>query len=161
MPRFLRPAAVAAACGVALGLGSPALAFDCPKDKILTEHADIDWKEDVGVRRKTVSIIDLTGWRNIGDLRMRQRRLIVPPGGIVPTHEHKDRPSIVYFVKGELVEHNSKCAVPIVHHEGSTDTEWGDYRHWWENKTNSDAVLIGTDIVDPGFLDDPAKDDVM
>jgi quercetin dioxygenase-like cupin family protein len=145
--------------GVALLGATAAQALDCPKDKILTEHADIGWKEDAGVRRRTLSIIDLTGWRQVGDLRLRQRRLTIPPGGIVPTHEHNDRPSIVYFAKGDLVEHNSKCAVPIVHHQGDTDTEWGDYRHWWENKTSSDVVLIATDVVSPDFLDDPATDE--
>jgi quercetin dioxygenase-like cupin family protein len=132
---------------------------ECPKDKVLAEHADIGWKEDVGIRRKTLALTDLTGWREVGDLRLRTRRLTIPAGGVIPTHEHNDRPSMVYFVNGELVEHNSKCAVPIVHHAGEVDTEWGDYRHWWENKTSSDVVLIATDIVPPDFLDDPKLDE--
>ena len=151
-----------AACLLAGPLDAGAArASECPKDKILTQDADIGWKDDVGIRRKTVGIVDLTGWRSTGDLRLRQRRLTIPPGGIIPTHEHNDRPSIVYIVNGEVIEHNSKCAVPIVHHAGDTDTEFGAFRHWWENKTKEDVVVIGTDIVDPAFLDDPAKDDPM
>jgi quercetin dioxygenase-like cupin family protein len=132
---------------------------ECPPDKVLKTKGQIEWKDDTGVRRKLLAIIDLTGWRNIGNLRMRTRRLTVPPGGIIPTHEHNDRPSLVFFVKGDLIEHNNVCAVPIVHHQGTMDIEWGDYAHWWENKTKSDVVLIGTDIVSPDFLDNPATDE--
>src|SRR5579859_5698073 len=95
-----------------------ARADECPKDKVLKDHADIGWKDDAGIRRHLMGIIDLTGWRNTGDLRLRMRRLTIPPGGIIPTHDHSDRPSLVYFVKGTTIEHNSKCAVPIEHHEG-------------------------------------------
>jgi quercetin dioxygenase-like cupin family protein len=154
-----RPWLAALCVGVAL-LGTSAVqAAECPKDKILAEHADIGWKDDVGIRRKTLEIADLTGWRQIGDLRLRMRRLTIPPGGVIPTHEHNDRPSLVYFVTGEVIEHSSKCAVPIVHRAGESDMEWGDYRHWWENKTASDVVLIGVDIVSPDFLDDPSTDE--
>ena len=112
---------MAAAFGAAAILltAAGALAAECPKDKVLTEHADIGWKDDVGIRRKTMALIDLNGWREIGDLRLRMRRLIIPPGGVIPTHDHTDRPSLVYFVTGEVIEHNSKCAVPIVHKAAS------------------------------------------
>src|ERR1700747_1598657 len=97
-------------------LGTTAVRADeCPEDKILHEHSEIGWKDDVGIRRKTLALIDLTGWKNIGDLRMRMRRLTIPPGGIIPTHEHTDRPSLVFFVKGEVIEHNTRCGAQIVH----------------------------------------------
>ncbi len=151
---------IAALCVGAVLLGATgAQADECPKDKVLAHNHDIEWKDDVGIRRKTLTIIDLTGWREIGDLRMRMRRLTIPPGGVIPTHEHTDRPSLVYFVKGEVIEHSSTCDVPIVHRAGESDTEWGPYRHWWENKTASDVVLIGVDIVPPDFLDDPKTDE--
>jgi len=152
-------AALILSLGAAMLAPSAARADECPKDKILAHNHDIDWKEDVGIRRKTLSMIDLTGWREIGDLRMRMRRLTIPPGGVIPTHEHTDRPSLVYFVKGEAIEHHSMCGVPIFHHAGEVDTEWGPYRHWWENKTQSDTVLIAVDIVPPDFLDDPKTDE--
>ncbi len=157
-PRIAARLALAAGFAAAL-LGGAARAQECPPDKVLTAHQDIGWKDDVGIRRKTLALIDLNGWRDIGDLRLRMRRLTIPPGGVIPTHEHNDRPSLVFFIKGETIEHNSKCAVPIVHRAGESDTEWGDYRHWWENKTDSDVVLIGVDIVPPDFLDDPKTDE--
>ena len=155
----IRPLVFALCTGAALLGATASRAAECPEGKVLAHNHDIDWKDDVGIRRKTLTMIDLNGWRGIGDLRLRMRRLTIPPGGVIPTHEHNDRPSLVFFVKGEAVEHNSKCDVPIVFRAGEWDTEWGDYRHWWENKTDSDAVLIGVDIVPPDFLDDPKTDE--
>jgi len=145
--------------GAAWLAAAGAQAAECPTDKVLAHNHEIEWKDDVGIRRKTLTVADLNGWRGIGDLRLRMRRLTIPPGGVIPTHEHIDRPSLVYFVKGEVIEHSSLCDVAIVHHAGEHDTEWGDYRHWWENKTTSDVVLIGVDIVPPDFLDDPKTDE--
>ncbi len=152
---WLAPLSLGAAFMTAPGAG----AGECPKDQILAQHSRIERKEDVAIRRKTLEIADLSGWRGIGDLRLRMRRLTIPPGGVIPTHSHADRPSLVYFVKGETIEHSDKCAVSIVHHAGESDMEWGDYQHWWENKTDGDAVLIGVDIVPPEFLDDPSTDE--
>jgi quercetin dioxygenase-like cupin family protein len=146
--------------GAAMLAVPAARADECPKDQVLAQHGPIEWKEDVGIRRKTLELADLKGWRGIGDLRLRMRRLTIPPGGVIPSHGHADRPSLVYFVKGEAIEHNDTCAVPIVHRAGESDMEWGNYVHWWENKTSSDVVLIGVDIVPPDFLDDPATDEI-
>jgi quercetin dioxygenase-like cupin family protein len=148
----------ALAIGAALLASSGARADECPADKVVAD-SHLDWKEDVGIRRKTLQLADITGWRGIGDLRLRMRRLTIPPGGVIPSHGHADRPSLVYFIKGEAIEHNSKCAVPILHRAGETDNEWGDYTHWWENKTTTDVVLIAVDIVPPEFLDDPATEE--
>jgi quercetin dioxygenase-like cupin family protein len=139
------------------GLGaSVAQAGTCPKDKILTEPRKIAEAPDVGIRRETLSIVNLTGWRGVGDLRLRTRRLTVAVGGIVPTHQHDDRPSIVYVVKGEIVEHSALCAVPILHREGEWSPEFGkDHAHWWENKTDKEVVLTSSDVVPPDMLDDP------
>jgi quercetin dioxygenase-like cupin family protein len=142
-------------------LGSPGTRADeCPADQILAQRGHIEWKEDVGIRRKTLELADISGWRGVGDLRLRMRRLTIPPGGVIPSHGHADRPSLVYFVKGEAIEHNDRCGAPIVHHAGESDMEWGDYVHWWENRTGSDVVLIAVDIVPPEFLDDPATEEL-
>ena len=87
------------------------------------------------------------------------RRLTIPPGGVIPTHEHNDRPSLVYFIKGEVSSTTANAPCRSSTAPANSDTEWGDYRHWWENKTDSDVVLIGVDIVPPDFLDDPKTDE--
>src|SRR5258708_2132774 len=101
-PGWLAALSLGAAFLTAPGAG----AGECPKDQILAQHSRIERKEDVAIRRKTLEIADLSGWRGIGDLRLRMRRLTIPPGGVIPTHSHADRPSLVYFVKGETIEHS-------------------------------------------------------
>ena len=145
---------------LALGLSmmafaaTSAIAGECPADKILKTPRDIGDHKDVGIKRKTLAVIDLSSWRNVGDLRLRTRRLTVPVGGVVPTHEHDDRPSIVYILTGEIIEHSALCSVPIVHRAGELTPEFGPgHAHWWENKGTVDVVLTSSDIVPPDQLD--------
>ena len=142
--------------GLAILAAGTAQAGSCPTDKVLTEPRKIAEAPDVGIKRETLSIVNLNGWRGTGDLRLRTRRLTVAVGGIVPTHQHDDRPSIVYVVKGEIIEHSAFCAVPILHREGDWTPEFGKgHAHWWENKTDKEVVLTSSDVVPPDMLDDP------
>ena len=75
---------------------------------------EIESKDSVGVTRETPGLIDLKGWCGVGPLFLRTRVLRIAPGGIVPTHNHDDRPTLVYIVKGEIIEHNTVCLVPIL-----------------------------------------------
>ncbi len=125
-----------------------ALAGACPPDKVLKEPRNVEDTPDVGVERPILGTVDITGWRNSGNLMLRLRRLSVAPGGIVPTHSHDDRPSVVHILTGEIIEHSSFCAVPILHKGGETTPEFGaGHVHWWENKTNSTVTLFSADVV--------------
>jgi quercetin dioxygenase-like cupin family protein len=67
---------------------------------------------------------------------------------IVPTHNHDDRPTLVYIVKGEIIEHNTYCLVPIVWKAGEESKEFGPgFGHWWENKGDTEVVLTSSDVV--------------
>ncbi|MEO0719808.1 MAG: cupin, partial [Pseudomonadota bacterium] len=56
--------------------------------------------------------------------------------------------SILYFVSGDAVEHNSLCAVPIVHKAGDSAAEFGaDVVHWWSNEGDVPAVLVSVDVI--------------
>lgn len=139
---------------VALLASGSASAGSCPKDKMLTTPRDIESKDSVAVSRETLSTVKLTGWRGLGDLFLRTRRLTIAGKGVVPTHSHDDRPSIVYIVKGELVEHSTLCSVPITHKAGEWTPEFGaGHAHWWENKTDQEAVVTSSDIVDQETID--------
>jgi len=106
------------------------------------------------VTRETLGLVKLKGWRGTGDLFLRTRRLVIAPGGIVPTHEHDDRPTLVYFVSGEMIEHSTYCAVPITYKPGEISREFGPgFAHWWENKGSVPVVLTSTDIVDQETID--------
>jgi len=155
---LLRCAAVAALIGGGSGMFSNAAqAGACPKDKVLTKPRQIENAPDAGVDREILSMVKLKGWRGVGDLYLRTRRLTVAKDGIVPYHEHDDRPSIVTIITGELIEHSALCAVPILHKAGETTPEFGiGHAHWWENKTGATVVLLSSDVVPPEMMEDPA-----
>ena len=127
---------------------SAAMAGECPADKKLTTPREIENAPDVGVTRPILHQVDLTGWRNMGNFYLRMRRLTVAINGIVPTHDHDDRPSIVLIQYGEIIEHSAFCSVPIVHKSGEATPEFGKgHKHWWENKSGEPVILISTDVV--------------
>jgi quercetin dioxygenase-like cupin family protein len=148
--------------GVALLGSSAGQAGECPKDKILLTPRSIDSKDSVGVSRETLALINLKGWRGLGDLFLRTRLLKIAPGGIVPTHNHDDRPAMVHIVQGEIIEHNTYCLVPILWKAGEESNEFGvGFGHWWENKGDVEVILTSTDIVDQETIDlDKPKTDM-
>lgn len=133
-----------------------AYAGECPADKVLKTARKIEDIPEKYLKRETLATVSLKGWRGVGDLLLRTRRLTIGPGGFVPTHYHNDRPSIVYIIKGEIIEHSVFCSVPIMHRAGEWTPEFGDFHgHWWENKTDSDVVLTSSDVIPPDQQDAP------
>lgn len=154
--------ALAAVSIAALASTIPANAGVCPKDKILSTPRKIESRDSVAVSRETLSTVNLRGWRDVGALFLRTRRLTIAGHGIVPTHEHDDRPSIVFVVKGRLIEHSSYCSVPVEHKAGEWTPEFGPgHAHWWENPDVSEAVVTSSDVVDQETIDlDKPKTDM-
>jgi quercetin dioxygenase-like cupin family protein len=143
----LSAAALALCAGVAH-------AGTCPPDKVLKTPRTIESKDSVAVTRETLATVKLAGWRNVGDLFLRTRRLTIGPHGVIPTHDHEDRPSIVFIVSGELIEHSTLCAVPIRHKAGEWTPEFGPgHGHWWENPTARPVVVTSSDVVDQETID--------
>lgn len=145
---------------VAFGvLAGSAWAGECPADKVLSKPQLIELAPDIGVDRPVLQEVDLTGWRGMGSFHLRMRRLTVAVGGVVPTHNHDDRPSIVLIQSGEIIEHSAFCAVPILHKAGESTPEFGPgHQHWWENKTDKPVVLISTDVVPVELMHLPMMD---
>jgi hypothetical protein len=146
---------IAAAAAVATTLGGPAAHAgkaepikECPPDQRLTQARELTAPPDEGAIREVLTYTDISGWRGVEGLALRIRRITVKPGGFVPLHYHFDRPSVDYIIEGELVEHNTFCAVPIVHEAGASSNRFGNYLgHWWKNETAHDVVLILADVV--------------
>jgi quercetin dioxygenase-like cupin family protein len=153
--KTLRLSAMLLCAGTTFLAASAAEAGSCPKDQVLAKPRAIRDAPDVGVERETLSVVDISGWRGVKDLTLRTRRLTVAIGGIVPTHQHDDRPSIVYVVKGEIWENSALCAVPILHKEGEWTPEFGPgHAHWWENKSGKEVILTSSDVVPPEMMED-------
>lgn len=144
----LKPAAFLSALLVGAALSSTALAGACPADQKLTEPRDLEKVKGQGVKIEVREQIELGGWREMDPFRLRMRHFTIEPGGRVPIHSHGDRPSILYFISGEAIEHNSLCAVPIVHKAGESAAEFGaDVVHWWANEGDVPAVLVSVDVI--------------
>ena len=90
--------------------------------------------------------------------RLRLRRLVVQPGGIVPWHSHGDRPAIIATISGVLTEYRSTCAVGIDHVAGDVVAESNGVAHWWKNNGKVPAVVLSADIKNDGL---PPQDDHM
>ena len=135
--------------GLSLGLMSTmAFAEGCPPEHKLTTPRVLEAMPAKSLTREVIANIRLEGWRDMGGFVLRMRRLEMAPGGFVPTHSHDDRPAIVYVVKGTVTEHNSFCAVPIVHTGGTVTEEFGvGYSHWWENTGNEVITFLSSDIL--------------
>ena len=133
-----------------------AFAGECQTDKILKTAQKIENVTDGSkLTAEIVNSVDPSGWRGMKGLMLRTRRLTILPGGFVPTHSHADRPAIIYIISGEIIEHSTKCAVPIVHKAGDSTAEFGgDLQHWWENKGTEPVVLISSDLVPVEMMND-------
>jgi quercetin dioxygenase-like cupin family protein len=143
------------ACVVALAIGGggSAQAGQCPADKVTTAAVGSGPPSGAatapqGVTDTVVGSIDLRQERSVGvDNRLfRLRRLVVQPGGVVPWHSHGNRPALIYIVEGEITEHASTCAVPILHRAGETAPETHATAHWWKNTGRRPAVLLSADL---------------
>lgn len=155
MRRILIAARLALA-GALIAPAPDARAGACPEEHRLTRPRAIEEAPDVATLREILAVVRLRDWRGTGDLLLRTRRLIILPGGIVPTHQHDDRPSIVTVIVGEITEHSAFCAVPILHRTGETTPEFGtDHAHWWENRSSQPVILISSDVVPNEMMDDP------
>jgi quercetin dioxygenase-like cupin family protein len=157
-----RAAIAAAAVGVAALAGArPSAAANrkCRAPNKLATPRALKIVEEKLLTRQTLEEVRLKDWRGLGDLFLRMRMLTIEPGGFVPTHYHDDRPSIVYVLKGELVEHNSFCADPVTHRAGDWTAEFGPYvGHWWENVGRETAIVLSADVIPPEYRDMDSMD---
>lgn len=129
-------------------IAAPANAGQCPAGQ---ERADATKPVDYaakGVTDTVLAAIDLAQEpAKIEDRKLRLRKLVIEPGGIVPWHSHGDRPAIIYIVKGTVTEYASNCAVPIVHKAGDATPETHATAHWWKNTGSSTVELLSADIM--------------
>jgi quercetin dioxygenase-like cupin family protein len=141
--------AIAAAMMIsALGAGA-AFAGECPLDKQVPDGQGAQ-PYSAAAKGVTDTVIAST---NLGDepialkdRTFRLRRLVIQPGGIVPWHSHADRPALIYIIEGEVIEHSSTCAVPIVHKPGDAVAETHVTSHWWQNTGKKTVVLLSADL---------------
>lgn len=134
--------------GATVLLSTAAFAGTCPADKVMADAQKPGATMPKGVDDKVIGSIDLAKeGPKLKDHKLRLRRLVIQPGGVVPWHSHGDRPAIIYIVSGTIVEYRSTCAVPIVHKAGEVAEEIHTTSHWWKNHSKRPVVLLSADIL--------------
>ena len=156
MQNLRRGLAVATlAAGVAFA-ASPASAGERPADKIKAGVRTTGEMKPKDVTDNVLGMIELGREKvALADRRLRLRKLVVQPGGIVPWHSHEDRPALIYIVSGQMQEYASNCSVAIEHKAGEVSVEKLGVQHWWKNNGKTAAVLLSADL----FHDDKHEDE--
>ncbi len=132
----------------AVSVSSTALAGECPADKRGENPLENAATKYVGVFVEELSSIYLGREAvKLENHSFRLRRFTIQPGGTVPFHDHSKRPSIVYILQGTVLEHNSKCIIPIAHKTGDSVMESVGVAHWWQNIGDEEAILLSADII--------------
>jgi quercetin dioxygenase-like cupin family protein len=147
--KFSRRAAMAAVIAAGLASAEAAQAGSCPADRMRPDGSGETMNRTPAkdVTDAVLASVDLAKEpAAVKDRLLRLRRLEIKPGGVVPWHEHANRPAIIYIISGEIVEYASTCAVPIVHRAGETATETHTTSHWWKNLGQETVVLLSADF---------------
>ena len=133
---------------LSLAIAAPALAGECPKDKVGSNPLPGAATAPVGVTEMELASIDLSKESvKLPERRLRYRHMEIQPGGIVPLHSHGNRPALIMVNQGQIFEYSSKCTVPITHKAGEVARESNGLMHWWKNEGNVVVVLTIADIV--------------
>ena len=133
---------------LAFAAAEPALAGECPADKVGSNPLSGAAMAPVGVTENELASIDLSKENvKLDQRRLRFRHMEIQPGGIVPLHSHADRPALIMVNAGEIYENSSKCLVPILHRAGDISREFLCTQHWWKNDGNAIVVLTIADVV--------------
>lgn len=103
--------------------------------------------ETKGVTIEPLAAIDLgLEIDGMAGRQLRMRMVTIEPGGVFgPTHDHKDRPGVVYVLQGTITDHRDGKAT-----EYGPGLGWPEDRntvHWLENRGTIPAVEISVDIV--------------
>ncbi len=142
-------ATILGALAIAALIGAPSLAIagGCPAGKTGINVRKPNATPGQGVTDKVLASIDLSKEPiNIKGHLFRFRRLVIQPGGVVPWHNHLDRPALIYIESGEIYEYSSTCSVPILHKTGDVTAETHIVSHWWKNTSKSPTVILAADL---------------
>lgn len=118
-------------------LAGLAVAADAPKD-------------NKGFSASKATTIDLgSEFPGTAGLQLRLRMLTIQPGGHIGLHNHKERPSVVYFMQGtDTVTREDGSSKTF--HAGDTTAEPGTTVHWHRNDGSDAVILVIGDVLKAG-----------
>jgi quercetin dioxygenase-like cupin family protein len=103
-------------------------------------------KDNKGFRATVEQVVDLgPEIQGLQGRQLRMRLLTIEPGGYIGLHSHKDRPAVVYFLKGTdtviFADGTKKVFGP-----GESSAANKDTTHWHRNDGNEPVVLLAVDV---------------
>ena len=103
-------------------------------------------KDNKGFKATAMQAVDLGAEiKGMSGRQLRMRTLTIEPGGHIGLHSHKDRPAVVYFLKGTdtvtLADGTVKTFRP-----GDSSFANKDTTHWHRNDGTEPVVLIAVDV---------------
>ena len=103
-------------------------------------------KESKGFTSKVVQTIDLgPEIEGMAGRELRMRVLTIEPGGYIGLHSHKDRPSVVYDLKGtDTIIAEDGVVKELTPGQSSTATR--GTTHWHRNDGTEPVVLLAIDV---------------
>lgn len=107
-------------------------------------HALAQPPNRTGVTWTQLGEIDLGAEVGFDGHALRGRLVTLPPGGVIPTHNHNDRPSMLYMVEGVATE--LRGSTIIEHRPGEGFKIGKDTPHSVENRTSSKAAYVEVDV---------------
>jgi len=118
-----------------------------PREETTMSDDDQPGPETKGVAVELLATVDLgPEIDGIAGRELRMRMVAMEPGGVYgAVHDHKDRPGIVYVLRGTITDHRDGIATDY-----GPGVGWPEDRntaHWLENRGTTPAVEISVDIV--------------
>ena len=103
--------------------------------------------ESKGLSAEALRSLDLTEEIESGDgaPAAHAGKITLQPGGVIGLHSHKDRPTVSYFLQGEVTYHQEGKADVVVR-AGEGFAEGKATTHWAENRGTVPAVWLAVDI---------------
>ena len=114
--------------------------------KDLAMETEAKEHETKGVTVKQLAVLDLgPEIEGMAGRQLRMRIVTFEPGGVFgPTHNHIDRPGMVYILKGTITDHRNGSSKE--YGPGAGWPEDKNTMHWLENRGTTEAVEVSVDI---------------
>ena len=133
-----------------IALAFPAMASDISglKKRVLGGLEGPSQARDISNGVIGATALAAEGLDSLAGRDLRARYWLILPGGVVPIHEHAQRPATIFTLQGKILEYRNDQDAPVQHEAGALSLEEGaDLSHWWINNGDEGVRLIAFDVV--------------
>ena len=132
-------------------LGTTAFAFDLGglKTKVLYGLEGPSQARDISNKVLGDTALADEGIAELAGRNLRTRFWTINDKGIVPIHDHANRPAVFTVLSGQIYEYTSTAEERVLHDTGGLALEEGELAHWWLNESEETVHLIAFDVYAP------------